>query len=226
MDLGTALRRVAVRWGATAGGVAMAAVFGAVARLRPAAKPLHPTGSVGRGVLHRVGGDQPSGIPWLDERGEDEVLVRSSRSVGLPAPAPDVFGLAVRLPIGGEAYGDLLFASTGRGPLSRFMFTPARSPYTRVMTTMMPFRTSSGPMLLLAAHSPDRTVELSWAVGSGPWHRFATLVMSERAAAGPDADVSFDSVRNNVPGLEIYDWVRRLREPSYRSARRSRGLPD
>jgi hypothetical protein len=34
--------------------------------------------------------------------------------------------------------------------------------------------------------------------------------------------VSFDPVRNVLPGLAPYDWVRRLREPAYLTARRSR----
>jgi hypothetical protein len=177
-------------------------------------------------VLHRVGGDVPSGVAWLDEPGEDQVLVRRSRSVGLPAPAPDVFGLAVRVPTEGDAYGDLLFASTGRGPLSRFVFTPTWAPDRRMMTTLLPYRTPAGAVLLAARHRTDEILELSWARGSGSWHSFASLRLGDESLDDPDAAVSFDPVRNTLPGLEVYDWVRRLREPSYRSARRSRGLSE
>ena len=38
----------------------------------------------------------------------------------------------------------------------------------------------------------------------------------------PNQAMSFDPVRNQLPGLTQYPWVRRLREPSYKSARRSR----
>jgi hypothetical protein len=213
----------------SAGGRALGAVFGAASRLRPAPKPLHPSGSISPAVLHRTGGDRPSGVPWLDEPGEDEVLVRRSRSVGLPAPAPDVFGLAVRVPTGREDYGDLLFASTGLGPLSRFVFTPTWSPHTRAMTTLLPYSTPSGPVLLSAVHRDEQTVELSWAVRTGAWQRFAFLWLGDVAPPGTDigdAVISFDPVLNTVPGLEVYDWVRRLREPSYLTARRSRGLQD
>jgi hypothetical protein len=206
-------------------GRALGVVFGAVARLRPSGRPLHPTGSVGRGVLRRRGGDVPSGVAWLDEPGEDEVLVRASRSAGLPAPLPDVFGLAVRVPTGPQAYGDLLLASSGAGPLSRFVFTPALRPGNRVLTTITPYRTDGGPVLLSADHRTDRVVELAWARGRGPWHGFAALQLGEESVGGSDAGVTFDAMRNTVAGLEVYDWVRRLREPSYRSARRSRGLP-
>lgn len=213
------------RSAASAGGRLLGAVFAAFSRVRPAAKPLHPSGSVASAVLHRYGGDRLSGVAWLDEPGEDEVLVRWSRSVGLPASAPDFFGLALRVPQGGEAYGALLFASTGRGPLARFVLTPTWAPYTRVMTTLLPYRTPSGPVVLAAEHRDELHVDLSWAVRTGPWQRFASLRLRDQAdAAAPDAVVSFDPVRNTVTGLEVYDWVRRLREPAYRTARRSRGL--
>lgn len=39
---------------------------------------------------------------------------------------------------------------------------------------------------------------------------------------GADAAISFDPVHDTIPGLDNYDWVRRLREPSYRVARSSR----
>jgi hypothetical protein len=209
---------------ATVVGRLLGAVIAAVARERPASKPLHPRGSVGRGLLNRLGGDVRSGTAWLDEPGQDEVLVRLSRSVGLPPPAPDVVGLAVRVPTGPGAFGDLLFASTGKGPLSRFVVTPTWSPYRRTMTTLLPYRTQSGPVLLSADRIDDRTVELCWARGSGRWHRFGTLQLGDESVSDQDADVSFDPVRNKLPGLEAYAWVRGVREPSYRSARRSRGL--
>ena len=59
-----------------------------------------------------------------------------------------------------------------------------------------------------------------WASGTGGWHDFSTLVLTE--SPGADELVSFDPLLNMVPGLENYEWVRRLREPSYATARRSR----
>jgi hypothetical protein len=202
-------------------------VLGAATRtasvLRRADKPLHPAGSVSAAVLHRFGGGR-SGVAWLDGSGEDEVLVRQSRSVGLPRWAPDIFGLAVRVPAGPERSGDLLFSNTGLGPLSRFLLLPSRSLTARAMGTLLPYRTSVGPLLLSAVHHGSTTVALSWARGTGPWHRFATLTLADPPSREGDAPVSFDPVRNTVPGLDNYDWVRRLREPSYAAARRSRGL--
>ena len=189
---------------------------------RPAAKPLHPRGSVVRGTLHRFGAEESTGAEWLDHAGEDQVLVRQSRAVGLPPPAPDVFGLAVRVPTGVGRHGDLLFATTGLGRLTRFTLTPARSPYGRPLTTLLPYRTPAGPVLLSAVFHDETTLGLAWAVRSGAWHPFAELRLHEEPVDEADPLVSFEPVRNELPGLVTYDWVRRLREPAYSTARRSR----
>jgi hypothetical protein len=188
---------------------------------RPAPKPLHPVGTVQNGVLVRHGSAPGTGSAWLDEAGEDRVLVRSSRSLGLPDPLPDVYGLALRAPAGPGRHGDLLFASTGLGRLTRFAMVPSRSPQAP-MTTLLPYRTPSGPVQLAAVHGDDGTVALSWARPQGPWTRFAELRLDAEHAGQPDAAVSFDPVLHTLPGLENYEWVRRLREPSYLTARRSR----
>jgi hypothetical protein len=213
------------RAAAGVGGQVLRVVIVSVAALRPAPKPLHPEGTVRAGVLRRFGSTHPSGASWLDEVGEDPVLVRRSRSVGLPDWAPDVLGLAVRVPTADGGYGDLLFGTTGLGRLSRFLVLPSRSAYDRPMSTLLPYRTPSGPVLLAAEHRDAGTVDLSWARGTGRWRRFATLRVSDAPAPDADVPISFDVVLNTLPGLGVYDWVRRLREPSYRAARRSRGLP-
>jgi hypothetical protein len=214
----------AVRAASAAGGQLLDGAIRAVDALRPAAKPLHPQGAVTRGVLHRLGSDTRSGAAWLDEHGTADVVVRWSRAVGLPSPAPDVFGLAVRVQLDRGRYGDLLFSTTGTGPLSRFVLVPSWSAE-RPMTTLLPYRTSAGPVLLEARPRSGRTVDLAWARGTGAWHHFATLRLDEDPQAAADDDVSFDPVVNPLPGLGVYGWVARLREPSYRRARRSRGEP-
>ena len=108
----------AARAASSAGGQILRAATGIIAA-RPAAKPLHPKGSVMRGTLHRFGAEDRTGAAWLDQAGDDQVLVRQSRAVGLPSPVPDIFGLAVRVPTEGGRHGDLLFASTGLGRLTR-----------------------------------------------------------------------------------------------------------
>jgi len=211
----------AARAASTAGGQALRAATRVIAA-RPAAKPLHPRGSVVGGTLHRFGSEDKTGAVWLDEAGDDRVLVRQSRAVGLPAPVPDIFGLAIRVPTEDGHHGDLLLASTGLGRLTRFTLTLARSPYGRPMTTLLPYRAPAGAVLLSAVFLDELTVTLAWAVGSGAWHRFAELLLDEEPVDETDMYLSFEPVRNELPGLETYDWVRRLREPAYATARRSR----
>lgn len=216
------LLRGTARAAATAGGQALRAATASVAALRPAPKPLHPTGEVLRATLTRFGGPGTSSSPWLDGAGEDIVLVRLSRAIGLPEFAPDIFGLALRVPLATNAHGDVLFASTGLGPVTRFTLTAGRTPYARPMTTLLPYRSPSGPVLLSAHFAGSSIVELAWARPRGSWHSFGRIDLPD-PPAGSDASIAFDPVLNPLPGLATYGWVRRLREPSYLTARRSRG---
>jgi hypothetical protein len=205
---------------ASAGGVGLSGATRLVAAVRPVAKPLHPRGDVVTGRLRRSGGGPGTGSQWLDQPGTDEVLVRRSRAVGLPTGLPDIHGLAVRVPLEGGGHGDLLLATTGRGRLTRFLLTAGRTPYSRPLTTLLPYRTPSGPTLLAAVARSEHRYELAYASPQGTWHPFADLALS--ATAGPDPLVSFDPVLNTLPGLANYDWVRRLRGPSYGTARLTR----
>jgi len=212
----------AVRGASAAGGQLLRGVLRTVDAARQAGKPLHPRGAVTRGVLERHGSVRRSGVAWLDEPGRHDVIARWSRSVGLPGPVPDVLGLAVRVVLDDERAADVLFSTTGTGPLTRFALLPRRS-FERPMTTLLPYRTDHGPVVLAAEASDARTVDLAWARSTGAWQPFATLLLDDAPEQADDAAVSFDPVLNQLPGLETYDWVRRLREPSYRSARRARG---
>jgi hypothetical protein len=204
---------------ADASGRVLSSVIRGVAALRPARKPLHPRGTLVRGRLDRHGTDEPSGVPWLDAAGSDDVLARLSQAVGLPTWLPDIQGLALRIDPGGQP-GDLLFATTGHGRVTRFLLTPSRH-FGRPLTTLLPYRTPVGAVLLGAERTDDTSFELSWATVAGPWRRFADLSLLPDHEAG-DPEISFDPMLNRVPDLEPYDWVRRLREPAYLGARRSR----
>jgi hypothetical protein len=205
---------------ASAGGAGLAGAVHLVAAARTAPKPLHPRGDVVRARLRRGGARPPTGAEWLDQAATDEVLVRRSRALGLPTGLPDIHGIAIRVPLEQGHHGDLLLAGTGTGRLSRFLLTPGRTPYCRPFTTLLPYRTPSGPTVIAAIARDEHGYELAFASLGGSWHPFADLVLSP--AAGPDPLVSFDPVRNTLPGLENYEWVRRLREPAYGTARLTR----
>jgi hypothetical protein len=214
-SIATAVKRI----GSSVGGAALAAATRSIALLRPAGKPLHPNGLVVSGRLHRQGSDPATGVPWLDKPGEDEVVVRLSRAVGLPTALPDIHGLAMRVLLG-DRRGDLLFASTGWGRLGRFLLTFGRRPETRPLTTLLPYRTAVGAVVLGARSDGPGRYELSWAPYAGRWRRFATLELADEPPA--DQEISFDPVLNQVAGLQQYPAVVRLRAPSYLIARTSR----
>lgn len=209
------------------GGGLLAGASRVATHLRRGPKPLHPEGSVVVGTLRRTG-SVGSGVAWLDAAGSDEVLVRLSRAIGLPDGFPDIYGLAVRVDADGRP-GDLLLASTGLGRLTRFVLTFGRSVAARPLTTLLPYRSPHGPLLIAARPARPRAdgageplrFDLSWSVGLGAWTRFGELTVREEA--GPDPTISFDPVENPLPGLELYDWVRRLREPAYNGARQESG---
>lgn len=207
------------RAASSVGGAVLATATRGVASLRPARKPLHPDGEVVNGRIFRRGSDLPTGVAWIDEEGEDDVVVRRSRAIGLPTSLPDIHGLAVRVSIGGGE-GDILFATTGFGRLTRFVLTVSRHPRRRPLTTLLPYETDSGPLLLAADGVGSGSYDLSWARPSGEWHLFGVLLLS--TTRSDDAEISFDPVRHQIPGLRQYPAVRRLRAPAYVRARRSR----
>jgi hypothetical protein len=188
-------------------------------------RALHPKGEVGPALLRRQPGATPSGVAWLDDPDDVPVQVRLSRSVGLPTRLPDILGLAVRVPVAAGRVGDLLLATTGTGSIGRFVLRPARDPHGAAYTTLLPYRTPSGPLVLAAfpVASTPAVFQLAWARGTGPWNAFATLEME--GADGVDSARPFDPVRNLLPGLDAYDWASRLREPSYAASRRARHAP-
>ena len=210
-----------------AAGSVLAAVFGAAARARPTAKPLHPRGESMSGTVLRAGLEPGVGVRWIDEPGSDDAQVRLSRAIGLPGGWPDIFGLAIRIPVGPDRHGDVLFATTGRNVVGRFALLPRRLPTTGTYSTLIPYRTAAGPLLLSARPGRDRTFTLACARPARRWRTFGELTLESVPPGdlGDAADVgpSFDPVLNQIPGLAYYPWASRLREGAYRAARQSRG---
>lgn len=205
---------------ARAAGGALATGTGALGALRQRVKPLHPVGELRHATVTRMPGPVRSGVPWLDSAGQDEALVRVSRAIGLPHALPDIHGLAVRVVLDG-AEADILLASTGLGRVARYVLTASRRTTGRPLTSLLPYRSPRGPLLLAAVPEAEHAFELRWAGPVGPWHTFGRLELG--APFGDDQAVSFDPVLHVVPGLAQYPWVRLLREPAYWTARARSG---
>ncbi|MFD2089970.1 phosphodiesterase [Blastococcus deserti] len=216
-------------------GQLVAVPLGGIARWR-GGKPMHPRGAVFDAVLERRGGSEDWGIPWLDAHATDAAVVRLSRGAGLPAPLPDLLGMAIRLP-GDDGPIDLLLSTTGSGPIGRLLPLPRRDT-AAVYSSIMAYRSDAGSVRLAALPEADDVPSdprplagivvrdglrftLAAARGTGPWQPFATLVLT--APAAPlDPDVRFDAVQNPPPGLVPDGPMARFRAPAYARARSAR----
>ncbi len=206
------------RAAARGGGRVLQGAAHLISGLRSAPKPLHPRGTVWRGEITRTGaGLVPTGVPWLDEPGHDDVVVRVSAAIGLPHGWPDIQGVAVHLP--DQDGADLLFASTGAGQATRFMLRLVRPTSRHVASTLLPYRGPRGPVMLAVTEVEPEQYALLRADGDGPWVGFGRLRLIERV----ERELSFDPVARPLPGLTNYAWVERLRSPAYRTARHDRG---
>ncbi|GAA1423703.1 hypothetical protein [Agrococcus citreus] len=222
----------------TAVGRALGAAFAALVAVRRP-HPIHPHGVLLHGSLQRTGSALRTGVPWIDDADPQpvRVLARASRSAGVPPPLPDVIGLAIRFE-GDDGPADIELASTGAGWPSRFWLLVHRSPSRAHVSSLLPYRSPSGPVLIAAiTRSPDdlpvSATELAerleaepWrlrllvARPRGPWHPFADLELTRKP--GPiDPLLRFDAGRHPLPGTRQYAWVRRLRQPSYDIVQRS-----
>ncbi|WP_258727022.1 hypothetical protein [Cellulomonas sp. NS3] len=220
--------------GASLAGAALGVLTRAVTALR-GARPLHPDGATLQATVIRFGSPRPTGARWLDEPGTDRGIARVSRSGGVPAPLPDVQGLALRLD-GVDGPSDLLLSTTGLGRVGRFLLTPHRAPSGGPYGSLLPYRTPSGPVLLVAEPGPRVLpadldtlarelaadpwhLRLGHATPTGRWHEFGELVVGGPAQATVDSVLRFDAVLHPLPGLALAPWAARLREPSYAAAR-------
>ena len=218
-------------------GAVFRGVFGAILLVRRP-RPIHAHGVVLSGTLTRHPHRQRSGLGWVDAPSADEVevLARASRSVGLPAPLPDLVGLALRID-GPDGPADVELASTGFGVPGRFVLAPHRSPSRARLGTLFPYRGAAGPVLLCARTLEPRDLpvgldalearlrdevwrlEVYWATPRSRWRAFALLEL--RATGESDAGLRFDAVEHPLPGVGTYAWAAAVRQPSYRLSRRT-----
>jgi hypothetical protein len=195
----------------------LARVTELLADVRHTEKPLHPHGRLVEGRLIRYGAAEPTGVDWLDRTGDDTVLVRTSRAVGLPTPLPDIHGLAVRVQVG-AGFADLLFATTAWNRVGRHVLVPTVGVGPK-LSTLLPYRTAVGPVVF-GARSVGTSYQLYWTRVGGTWRDLGELRVD--APTEPDAVVSFDPVLNHPPDITPYSWVTRLRERAYATARSHR----
>lgn len=212
---------------AGAAGSLLGAAFGAAGVLRRG-KPLHPEGIVYDALIRRTGSPVEWRCRWLDEPGDDAGTARLSRAAGLPAPVPDIHGLAITFTGDDGERHDLLLATTGLGRWGRFVLVPRSDPYTCPYGSLLPYRSPRGLVLLavtsLSTRSPPEppaavSFRLQAAGVAGPWHTFGTVELTVPPGGPADVPLRFDPVVYPLPGLNWPAAVERLREPAYAAAR-------
>ncbi|WP_193746849.1 phosphodiesterase [Dietzia sp. UCD-THP] len=202
---------LAVRSTPVAGMVGSA--FGVAAAVTRLARPkaLHPRGVVAHATLS-VTGVGRTGSPLLDITGRWPATVRFSRAVGLPDIVPDIGGMAIR--VHAERPVDILLASTGMGPLTRYVLTAGWRTTGRTMTSMFPVRIAGRQLLLAAIPTGDGgTWTLQHATPLGRWETLGRL--SVDTWEDDDENLHFDPVGNRLPGSRYPRLLGALRHPSY-----------
>lgn len=205
-------------------GKALAGLFFVIGKARTSStRALHPRGELRRGLLYRQGCECPTGVPWLDDAGTEEVLLRFSRSLGLPESLPDVLGLAVRVSLEEGGHGDLLLATTGAGGWGRFLLRLARR-RGAFYSSLFPYHAPTGPLLLAASPFDDDGCHFEFVCARprGSWSTFGRLSVLPAMDRGHDTATAFDPVLHVVPGLNSYTWAAQLRRFAYAASRRAR----
>jgi len=149
---------------------ALATALGVATAVR-GERVFHPRGSSCRARLVVTGGGG-WGARLLDEPASHDGVVRLSRGAGLPAPLPDVDGLALRLPglgVGGAPL-DLLVNSAWR-----FAFAPTALSGT--WSSILPHRTGTGRLVLVGARPTTSGFQLLLAPPLGAWQPWARLTL-------------------------------------------------
>ena len=163
-----------------------------------------------------VTGGLGTGAEVLDAPARHQGVVRLSRGAGLPAPLPDVEGLALRLPgLGVDgAPLDLLVNSAWRYAFAPSVVSPTWS-------AILPHRTGTGRLVLLGARPQDDGFALLVAAPFGRWRRWGRLTLG--------AELDGESLRFaptvGARDLQPVPLFRTLRALSYDASQAARSTP-
>jgi hypothetical protein len=220
--------------------IRIASMFRALARMREG-RAVHKVGRTFEATL-TCPGRAGSGIALFDRPGLHPAVVRLSRGVGLPSGWPDILGVAVRVPGGDGAGGDLdllVSSALGRAPVARHVPFPRRA-ITATYTSIAGYRTWRGRRFFAVLPHPSTPSfhdldEVAAAVREGPvrflmgtaartgrWHVAGRIDLGESLSTGFDRQVAFDPLMTSVRGVAADGLLWRLRAAAYRGSRRGR----
>lgn len=194
-------------------------------------RAVHARGRTLTGRLSVPGG-AGTGAALLDSPGSYEVLVRLSRSIGLPDALPDVLGLGIRIldAHGPGEHQDLLVDSTRPEPLLRRLPLPARDHLSVLYGSLLPYdvggrrvllgaRPAAGQPSATAAGLPDQLVlELLIAAPRGAWQTWGTVRTSGELPAPLGRQTRFNPWTTGGgirPAGPLQEWRRRAYDASH-----------
>jgi hypothetical protein len=213
---------------------ALPARFGAAIRRR---RLFHPAGVLAEGVLERIA-DDGDGLPMVS----CDVIGRVSKGLGLPGGAPDIAGLAWRMPPPADMRSgipwDVLLATTVAN--SRIVLAPVFSWSGATFSSLMPLRYQGTawwvrarlvskigtPGLPLDAiseriESGGLEFDIEQASGTGGFRPLARLTL--RHLDPSCDDIAFDPALHSDPEVELVPrWLGDFRRSAYRRSREGR----
>jgi hypothetical protein len=207
-----------------AAGGAVGALLAGLAALRRG-KAVHPKGVVHEALLRPYGSRHaPRAAPLISQPGEHLAIVRFSRSLGVPRPLPDLFGMSIRIldAHGPERHQDLLLVTSVDLPILHHIFLPATDVRQRPYSSSLPYR-AGGERFLVGAlpHRASPTDDLRFHLAVAPlFGRFqpvAELVVGRELPHEPDA-LRFNPIENSGPGFEPLGFLNGMRDPAYRAS--------
>lgn len=152
---------------------------------------IHPRGTTRTGRLEVHGVDLPARL--LRTPATYDVVVRLSRSLGLPRPLPDVLGIAVRVldAYGEHGHQDLLLDTGASPPLLRRLPLP-RTTRSAMHSSLLRYD-AGGVRVLLGAREVTRDRwELVVASPHGSWQTWGAVTLGPQLRAPLGRQLRFD----------------------------------
>lgn len=216
------------------------APFQAAAVLRGHRRVFHPRGLLVTGHIELESSwwTLPTGTPLL-------VQARLSGGVGTPSTAPDVLGIALKIPLDPDAEWDLLLVSSGTSAMTRVLPLPARGWERAHYSSLMPYASRDSDVRWVLAEptgtQPETTDldELRRTISEAPL-RFELQLVSFGGTPEPagtvtltrvqdvpnDDQPAFEPVVHHPPGLTLRPkWLAQVRSSAYRGSRSGRDAP-
>ena len=231
-------RRIAVE----AAGYGLGVLLAVLAAARRG-KPVHQHGISYRARLIVDGAAQaPQASKLLSTRSEHSVVMRFSRSLGMPRPLPDLLGVSLRVL---DAYGegrhqDLLLVSSVDLPVLHHLFVPATDVQQRPYSSSLPYHAGDESFLVgvvpdarsprppgddeldrlgRAAETGRLTFGLAIAPVGGRFRRVGRLYVAERLA--PEVDALRFNPFNCGGGMWPTGALNRIRDYAYPLSQRA-----